>query len=146
MLSPTAATAFTQEQRDILTVSALNAKAREALNLAFSRVWVEAEISNFVKAASGHWYFSLKDDRAQVRAAMFKHQNHQATFLPKNGQQVLVRAEVSLYEERGDYQLIVSYIEEAGHGALQRAFEALRLKLSQERGRVEVKIKETSLC
>ena len=132
MLSPTAATAFTQEQRDILTVSALNAKAREALNLAFSRVWVEAEISNFVKAASGHWYFSLKDDRAQVRAAMFKHQNHQATFLPKNGQQVLVRAEVSLYEERGDYQLIVSYIEEAGHGALQRAFEALRLKLSQE--------------
>lgn len=120
------------EQRDILTVSALNAKARQALTLGLGRVWVEAEISNFMRAASGHWYFSLKDDKAQVRAAMFKHQNGQTTFTPKNGLQVLVRAEVSLYEERGDYQLIVSYMEEAGHGALQRAFEALRLKLSQE--------------
>ncbi len=120
------------EAREILSVSALNAKAREALSLSFSRVWVEAEISNFIRAASGHWYFSLKDDRAQVRAAMFKNQNGLATFTPKNGMQVLVRAEVSLYEERGDYQLIVSYIEEAGHGALQRAFEVLRLKLSQE--------------
>ncbi len=118
--------------REILSVSALNAKARNALSLTFSRVWVEAEISNFIRAASGHWYFSLKDNRAQVRAAMFKNQNGLATFTPKNGLQVLVRAEVSLYEERGDYQLIVSYIEEAGHGALQRAFEVLRLKLSQE--------------
>lgn len=120
------------ETREILSVSALNAKARLALSASFSRVWVEAEISNFIRAASGHWYFSLKDDRAQVRAAMFKNQNGLATFTPKNGMQVLVRAEVSLYEERGDYQLIVSYIEEAGHGALQRAFEVLRLKLSQE--------------
>ncbi len=119
-------------ERDILSVSALNAKARQALTLGLGRVWVEAEISNFIRAASGHWYFSLKDDKAQVRAAMFKHQNGQTTFTPKNGLQVLVRAEVSLYEERGDYQLIVSYMEEAGHGALQRAFEALRLKLSQE--------------
>ncbi len=120
------------QAREVLSVSALNAKARQALSLSFSHVWVEAEISNFIRAASGHWYFSLKDDRAQVRAAMFKNQNGLATFMPKNGLQVLVRAEVSLYEERGDYQLIVSYIEEAGHGALQRAFEALRLKLSQE--------------
>lgn len=132
MSSPVAATAASMEQRDILTVSALNAKARQALSLGLGRVWVEAEISNFMRAASGHWYFSLKDDKAQVRAAMFKHQNGQTTFSPKNGLQVLVRAEVSLYEERGDYQLIVSYMEEAGHGALQRAFEALRLKLSQE--------------
>lgn len=132
MSSPLATATASIEQRDILTVSALNAKARQVLSLGLGRVWVEAEISNFMRAASGHWYFSLKDDKAQVRAAMFKHQNGQTTFTPKNGLQVLVRAEVSLYEERGDYQLIVSYMEEAGHGALQRAFEALRLKLSQE--------------
>lgn len=132
MSSPLATPTIPVEQRDILTVSALNAKARQTLSLGLGRVWVEAEISNFMRAASGHWYFSLKDDKAQVRAAMFKHQNSQTTFTPKNGLQVLVRAEVSLYEERGDYQLIVSYMEEAGHGALQRAFEALRAKLSQE--------------
>jgi len=132
MSSPLATATIPVEQRDILTVSALNAKARQTLSLGLGRVWVEAEISNFMRAASGHWYFSLKDDKAQVRAAMFKHQNSQTTFTPKNGLQVLVRAEVSLYEERGDYQLIVSYMEEAGHGALQRAFEALRAKLSQE--------------
>ena len=95
-------------------------------------VLVEGEISNLSTPSSGHLYFSLKDANAQVRCAMFRTQQRRLAFKPENGKQVVVKAQVSLYEPRGDFQLIVEHIEEAGDGALRRAFEALKLKLSEE--------------
>jgi exodeoxyribonuclease VII large subunit len=95
-------------------------------------LWVEGEISNFVCPASGHWYLSLKDKSAQVRGAMFRNANQRVKFKPKNGMQVLVRCKPGLYEDRGDYQLIIEHMEEAGFGALQRQFEQLKAKLSAE--------------
>ncbi len=97
-----------------------------------SLLWVEGEISNFARPSSGHWYFTLKDANAQVRCAMFRNRNQQVRHVPQAGQQVLVRARVSLYEGRGDYQLIIEHLEDAGEGALQRAFEALKHQLHQE--------------
>lgn len=93
---------------------------------------VEGEISNFVRPNSGHWYFTLKDDRAQVRCALFKNRNRFLGFQPKNGDHVRLRAKVSLYEGRGEFQLIGEYLEEAGAGALQAAFEALKKRLDAE--------------
>ncbi len=95
-------------------------------------LWVEGEISNFVRPASGHWYFTLKDQKAQCRAAMFKGRNNQVGFQPQNGQKVLVRAQVTLYEARGDYQLIVDHLEDAGVGELMRRYEQLKAKLAGE--------------
>lgn len=95
-------------------------------------VWVEGELSNVARPASGHLYFSLKDNRAQIRCAMFRSRNQLARFRPDNGQQVLVRGRIGLYEPRGDYQLIVESMEEAGDGALRRQFEELRQKLEGE--------------
>lgn len=95
-------------------------------------LWVEGEISNFACPASGHWYLSLKDKNAQVRCAMFRNANQRVKFRPKNGMQVLVRCKPGLYEDRGDYQLIIEHMEEAGFGALQRQFEELKAKLSAE--------------
>lgn len=95
-------------------------------------VWIEGEISNFVRAASGHWYFSLKDAAAEVRCAMFARSNAQLRFQAGNGTRVLARAKVSLYEPRGSFQLIVEDMEDAGEGALRRAFEALKAKLQAE--------------
>lgn len=95
-------------------------------------LWVEGEISNLAKPSSGHWYFTLKDDAAQVRCAMFRTRNTLLRFAPRAGDKVVVRGRVSLYEGRGDYQLIVEHMEDAGFGALQRAFEALKLKLQNE--------------
>jgi len=95
-------------------------------------IWIEGEISNFARPASGHWYFSLKDERAQLRAAMFKNRNGRVAFTPENGQQVLIRAQVTLYEARGDFQVIVEHMEEAGIGRLMREFEALKKQLSSE--------------
>lgn len=114
------------------TVSQLNNAARTLLESEFLHVLVEGEISNFVCPASGHWYFSLKDDKSQIRAAMFRGANRQARFTPENGTQVQVTAKVSLYAPRGDYQLIVEHIEELGDGALRRAFEKLQQKLNAE--------------
>lgn len=114
------------------TVSQLNNAARNLLESEFLHVLVEGEISNFVCPASGHWYFSLKDDKAQIRGAMFRGANRHARFKPENGTQVQVTAKVSLYAPRGDYQLIIERIEELGDGALRRAFEKLQQKLSQE--------------
>lgn len=118
--------------RDIYSVSRLNGEVRRLLETNFALLWVEGELSNFARPASGHWYFSLKDDQAQVRCAMFRNRNQLVDLRPRDGMQVLVRARISLYEARGDYQLIVEHMEEAGHGALQRAFEALKHKLSAE--------------
>ena len=117
------------DDRDIYTVSDLNRQARTVLEEAFLPVWVSGEVSNFSCPASGHWYFSLKDNKAQVRCAMFRNRNYKLTTMPENGMQVLVKANVSLYEGRGDFQLIIDDLEEAGDGALLRAFETLKKQL-----------------
>lgn len=116
--------------QEIFTVSRLNREVRFLLEDSFPAVWVEGEISNFAAPGSGHWYFSVKDTTAQVRCAMFKPQNRRLNFLPKDGMHVVLKARVSLYEGRGDFQLLVEHLEEAGEGKLQREFEALKKKLS----------------
>ncbi|MRI35061.1 exodeoxyribonuclease VII large subunit [Endozoicomonas sp. OPT23] len=121
-----------QQENQPLTVTELNSQARRLLETRFASIRVEGEISGFVKPASGHWYFTLKDSSAQIRCAMFKGRNRSVKFLPAEGKQVLVRGRVSLYEGRGDYQLIADHVEEAGVGALQRAFEELKRKLAAE--------------
>ena len=122
----------TPNQRTILTVTQLNRATSQLLGEHFLSVLVEGEISNLNMPSSGHLYFSLKDANAQVRCAMFRTQQRRLAFKPENGKQVIVKAQVSLYEPRGDFQLIVEHIEEAGDGALRRAFEALKLKLLEE--------------
>jgi exodeoxyribonuclease VII large subunit len=124
--------AIPSASRDIYTVSRLNREVRTVLETGFPLLWIEAELSNFARPASGHWYFSLKDEAAQVKCAMFRNRNQLVKVLPENGKQVLVRAKIGLYEPRGDYQLIVEHMEEAGDGALRRQFELLKNKLSQE--------------
>jgi len=114
------------------TVSQLNRRVRQLLETQFPLVWVEGEISNLARPASGHWYFTLKDDQAQVRCAMFRNRNSLTRFRPENGNQVLARCRLSLYEGRGEYQLIIEHLEEAGHGALQRQYEALKQRLAEE--------------
>ncbi len=116
----------------VFTVTRLNREVRALLERGLGAVWVEGELSNLSQPASGHWYFSLKDRDAQVRCAMFRMRNAAVGFAPKAGQQVLARGRVSLYEPRGDYQLIVEHLEEAGIGALQREFERLKAKLAAE--------------
>jgi exodeoxyribonuclease VII large subunit len=116
----------------IFTVSELNQMVRGLLETNFHQVWIEGEISNFTIPNSGHWYFSLKDKTAQVRCAMFRNHNRALKFTPEGGMHVVVRAKVSLYEGRGDFQLIAEHIEEIGFGALQRAFEQLKEKLQKE--------------
>jgi exodeoxyribonuclease VII large subunit len=118
--------------REVWTVARLNAEARRLLEGGLGIVWVQGELSNFSRPSSGHWYFSLKDRDAQLRCAMFRQRNLLARITPKDGQLLLARGRVSLYEPRGDYQLIVEHIEDAGVGALQRAFEELRTKLAAE--------------
>lgn len=120
------------ENREVLTVSALNREARRLLEGHFGTIWVEGEISNFSRPSSGHMYWSLKDDKAQVSCAMFRQANRRLGFAPRDGLQVLIRAQVGLYEPRGNYQLIIEHMEEAGEGALRRQFEALKRKLAEE--------------
>jgi exodeoxyribonuclease VII large subunit len=115
----------------IYSVSQLNRETGALLGDHFLSIFVEGEISNLSIPASGHCYFTLKDANAQVRCAMFRGQRRHS-FKPENGKQVVVKAQVSLYEPRGDYQLIVEYLEESGDGVLRRAFDALKLKLSEE--------------
>jgi exodeoxyribonuclease VII large subunit len=119
-------------QRHVFTVTALNREVGQLLAHSFPLLWIEGEISNFSQPRSGHMYFSLKDPQSQVRAAMFRSRNTYLGFEPKDGMQVLVRAKVSLYEPRGDFQLIVEHMEAAGDGALRRAFEELKQKLDAE--------------
>ena len=113
-------------------VSDLNREARLFLEGHFSLIWVEGELSNYKRYPSGHMYFSLKDAQAQVRCVMFASRNQRLNFTPKEGSQVLLRAKVTLYEERGDFQLTVEAMEETGDGALKRAFDALKKKLAEE--------------
>ena len=115
---------------NIFTVTQLNYSVRHLLEMELGQVWLIGEISNFSQPVSGHWYLSLKDENAQVRCAMFKMKNLRVNFRPQNGMQVLVRASVSLYEPRGDYQLIIKSMQMAGDGLLQQQFEALKMKLA----------------
>jgi exodeoxyribonuclease VII large subunit len=118
--------------RDVYSVSRLNREVRVLLERGFGSLWLEAEISNFARPSSGHWYFSLKDAGAQVRCAMFRQRNMLCAFTARDGQKVLVRARIGLYEPRGEYQLIVDHMEDAGLGALKRQFEELSAKLAAE--------------
>lgn len=118
--------------KDVYSVSRLNQEVGQLLSTSFPLIWLEGEISNFAHPRSGHMYFSIKDPSSQVRAAMFRNRNMLLGFKPEDGMQVLMRVRVGLYEPRGDYQLIVEHMEEAGDGALRRAFEALKQKLLAE--------------
>ncbi len=117
---------FTQATRssDAISVSELNRQAKTLLERGFARVWVEGELSNLARPASGHVYFTLKDSSAQIRCAYFRQRQRTPTIGLKDGDQVLALGRVSLYEPRGDYQLIVERLEAAGEGELRRRFEA----------------------
>jgi exodeoxyribonuclease VII large subunit len=120
------------DELPVLSVSELNRRTKQLLEKNFPLMWVSGEISNFIAAASGHWYFSLKDSNAQVRCAMFRHKSQYLDWQPRNGDQIEVRALVTLYEPRGEYQLSVENIRRAGLGALYEAFGKLKARLEQE--------------
>ena len=115
------------EQRKVYSVN-----VRRQLEKEIGQIWISGEISNLATPRSGHWYFTLKDSDSQLRCAMFKNRNRSVRFTPEDGQQVLMRAKISLYEPRGDLQLIGEYMEPAGEGALQIAFNRLKQKLNNE--------------
>lgn len=121
-----------EHQRDIYNVTRLNREVRAVLEGSFPSIWLQGEISNFARPASNHIYLSLKDAHSQVRCAMFKNKNRFLKFTPENGAEVLVRANVGLYEGRGEFQLIIEQMELAGEGGLQRAYEELKQKLFKE--------------
>ena len=123
---------LSSQSPSIYTVSRLNQTVRLLLEQEIGQVWISGEISNFTQPASGHWYFTLKDNTAQVRCAMFRNSNRRVTFRPQHGQQVLVRASITLYEPRGDYQIIVESVQPAGEGLLQQKYEQLKATLSAE--------------
>lgn len=135
-------TNFSSEERTVYTVSQFNRNTRILLETNFSQLWIEGEISNFREPSSGHWYFSLKDVSAQIRCAMFRMRIANLAFQAKDGMHVLIRARASLYEERGEFQLIVDYMEETGDGALRRSFELLKKRLAAE-GLFATELKKT---
>ena len=121
-----------ENQEHIYSISELNDEVASTLSHAFGVIWVEAEISNLMKSAAGHVYFSLKDESASVRCAMFRMQNQSLDFSLKDGMQILARAKVGLYKQRGEFQLIIEYAEESGEGLLRQRFELLKQKLQKE--------------
>ncbi|MET0532750.1 MAG: exodeoxyribonuclease VII large subunit [Steroidobacter sp.] len=121
-----------EPERDVYTPGRLNREARNLLERGLPSLWLEGEISNLSRPSSGHWYFSLKDEAAQLRCAMFRQRNLLARFTPKDGMHVLTRGRISLYEPRGEYQFIADHMEEAGEGVLRRRFELLKNKLAAE--------------
>lgn len=123
---------FAPPKRDVYTVARLNREARVLLERGLPALWIQGELSNFSRPSSGHWYFSLKDGEAQVRCAMFRQRNILTAAVPRDGLQVLARARVSLFEPRGEFQLIVEHLEEAGEGELRRQFELLKARLQRE--------------
>ena len=127
-----AAAGDSRPAREVLTPSQLNTLARDLLEGSFPLIWVEGELSGVSRPGSGHLYFCLKDARAQVRCAMFKPKSTWLKFIPREGLRVLARGRLTLYEARGEYQLVLDHMEEAGEGALRRAFEELRAKLTAE--------------
>lgn len=126
------APAFQDTRPRALSVSELNHQARHLLESSFMQVWVEGELSGFSRPSSGHWYFSLKDRKCQVRCAMFRGANQRVRTPPREGDQVRIRGKVTLYENRGDFQIIVEHLEPAGLGELQLAYEQLKQKLQAE--------------
>jgi exodeoxyribonuclease VII large subunit len=119
-------------EKKVLTVSELNRLANQVLMQNFPLFWMSGEISNLTRAASGHWYFSLKDNKAQVRCVMFRGRNSYIDWLPKEGDKVEARCNVTLYEARGDFQLTVEFLQRAGLGDLFEAFEKLKRQLQTE--------------
>jgi len=117
---------------EVYSVSDLNSEVKWLLDTQFGNIWVEGEISNLMRARTGHMYFSLKDNRSQLRCAMFRNDNRRIQFSPADGQKVLVRGRLGIYEQRGDYQLIVDKMTEIGVGALQQQFEATKKRLHAE--------------
>ena len=126
------ASLFEETERLPLSVSDLTASIRGTLEKGFASVWVEGEISNFRPHSSGHWYFTLKDEFAQLRAACYRSSNQRIRFRPEDGLQVRVRGRISVYEQKGEYQLIVETLEPVGAGALQLAFEQTKKRLQAE--------------
>ena len=118
--------------QEIISVSEINKRAKSILEENFPFVWIQGEVSNFFSAASGHWYFSLKDETSEIRCAMFTNKNHHITFEPKDGDHLVINGTLSIFEGRGQYQIIVEHIELAGEGALLKAFEELKKKLQLE--------------
>src|ERR1700689_4702433 len=127
-----AALSATAPTHAIYSVSKLNREGRQLLESAIGQIWVQGEISNLAGPSSGHWYFSLKDRDAQLRCAMFRARNGLCRFTPREGQAVIAYGRVSLYEPRGDYQLLIEHLDDAGLGALQRAFDELKARLAAE--------------
>jgi exodeoxyribonuclease VII large subunit len=125
-------TAVKPETPKVLSVADLNAQIRSLLEGEFPQIWVRGEISNFKPHTSGHYYFSLKDDSAQISAVMFRGHNSKLKFKPENGLEVLIRGKITVYEPRGNYQIFCEYMEPVGAGALQKAFEQLKAKLQAE--------------
>ncbi len=121
-----------QPAREVFSVSSLNRRARQIVEGQLGVVWVEGEISGVARPGSGHLYWRMKDEDAQVRCAMFRSQNRLLNFRPDDGQHVLARGRVSIYEPRGEYQLVVEHLEEVGEGLLRRRFEDLKRKLAAE--------------
>ena len=117
------------DSQKIFSITELNRMVKNALQHNFEIMWIKGEISNFISAASGHWYFSLKDSQAQVRCAMFRGSNNKIDWVPKNGDLIEARVQVGLYEARGEYQLNIEYIQRAGMGALFEKFNQLKNKL-----------------
>ena len=124
--------AYSSKERQVYSVTQLNREVKLLLQQYLPQVWLEGELSNVARPASGHLYFVLKDEHAQVRGVMFSRANRQLPFQPKDGMHALVRASVALYEPRGQFQLTVEHMEEAGVGRLQRRYEELKRKLSEE--------------
>src|SRR5216684_8599145 len=131
-MQPLLASLFDETERRPVTVSELTASIRGELEKRFASVWVEGEISNFHAPNSGHWYFTLKDEFAQMRAACYRSTNQRIRFRPEDGLQVRARGRVSVYEPKGEYQLIVEALEPVGAGALQLAFEQTKARLQAE--------------
>jgi exodeoxyribonuclease VII large subunit len=132
MSQPLFSSLFDETERRPLTVSELTGSVRKALESRFSSVWVEGEISNFKAHSSGHWYFTLKDESAQLRAKCFRSTNTRIRFRPTDGLYVRARGRLSVYEPRGEYELVVEALDPVGEGALRIAFEQLRDRLQTE--------------
>lgn len=124
---------FNEQERRPLTISELNAEVKKEIERRFASVWIEGEIVNFVEAHSGHWYFTLHDGDSQLKSACYRGSNWKIRFKPFDGLQVRVRGKLSLYEPRGEYQILVESLEPVGEGALKVAFEQIKLKLGKER-------------
>ena len=132
MINSTPINSSKPNEAKVFSVKEINRLVRELLEQSFPSFWISGEISNFISASSGHWYFSLKDDEAQVRCTMFKNKNMVADWVPKNGEKIEAKCFIGLYEARGEYQLNIELIRHAGIGLLSEAFNQLKEKLLKE--------------